>query len=199
MDKIVIIGSGGHSKSCIDIILDQGHYEILGLVDYMNDNKIMDFPIIGNDTDLKIIFNTCKNAAIGIGQLDNGHKRIEMFNKLKNLGFNIPKIISNSATVSSYSKIGEGTFVMHGSIVGPDSNIGNNCIINSSAIIEHDVKIAKNTHISTGVIINGGVEIGENSFVGSGSILRNGIKIGNNCFIRMGSNVEKNIHDNEKF
>ena len=31
--KIILIGAGGHAKSCIDIINAEGKYEIIGLVD----------------------------------------------------------------------------------------------------------------------------------------------------------------------
>ena len=32
-EKIVLIGGGGHCKSCIDIIEREGKYEILGIID----------------------------------------------------------------------------------------------------------------------------------------------------------------------
>ena len=57
--------------------------------------------------------------------------RLNIFNNLKKLNFNLTSICSKHALVSKYSKIGEGSVVMHGAIIGPNVIIGKNCIINS--------------------------------------------------------------------
>ena len=199
MDKIIIIGSGGHAKSCIDIIISQGLYEICGIVDYEVGKKILEHTIIGNDDDLEVIFKKFKNAVIGIGQIQDNTARVNIYNKLKKIGFRLPTIFSKNAFVSKYAEIGEATFIMQSVILGPDTIIGKNCIINTSVSIEHGAFIGDNTHISTGALINGDVKIGEDSFIGSGAIIRNGINIGRNCFIKMGSIVDRDIADNEKF
>ena len=33
MKKIILIGAGGHAKSCIDVIELQNKYKIIGLID----------------------------------------------------------------------------------------------------------------------------------------------------------------------
>ena len=106
-------------------------------------------------------------------------------------GFKFPTIISPSAIVSKYAKIGDGSIVMHGSHIGPNVKIGNNCIINNFANIEHGCSIDDNCHISTAVTINGNVRIKQGSFVGSGSVLKENIKLSENSFIKMGSVVIK--------
>ena len=199
MDKIIIIGSGGHAKSCIDIIVNQNLYEICGIVDHEVGSKILGHTIIGNDDDLEVIFKKFKNAVIGIGQIEDNSARISIYNNLKKIGFKLPIIISKNSFISKYTEIGEATFIMQGAILGPETVIGKNCIINTFASIEHGAFIGDNTHISTGALINGDVRIGKDSFVGSGAIIRNGVNIGRNCFIKMGSIVDQNIGDNEKF
>ena len=199
MDKIIIIGSGGHAKTCIDIISNQNLYEICGIIDNDVGGKILGHTIIGKDDDLEIIFKKFKNAVIGIGQIEDNSARINIYNELKKIGFKLPTIISKNAYVSKYAEIGEATFIMQGAILGPDTIIGKNCIINTFASIEHGVFIGDNTHISTGTLVNGDVSIGNDSFIGSGAVIRNGIKIGRNCFIKMGSIVDQDIADNEKF
>tara|TARA_B110000858_G_scaffold120866_1_gene137950 strand:+ start:4667 stop:5266 length:600 start_codon:yes stop_codon:yes gene_type:complete len=199
MDKIIIVGSGGHAKSCIDIISNQDLYEISGIVDNDVGSKILGQTIIGNDDDLEVIFKKFKNAVIGIGQIEDNSARINIYNKLKKIGFKLPTIISKTAYVSKYANIGEATFIMQGVILGPDSIIGKNCIINTFVSIEHGAFIGDNTHISTGTLVNGDVSIGSDSFIGSGTVIKNGINIGRNCFIKMGSIVDQDIADNEKF
>ena len=55
MNKIILIGGGGHCKSVIDVIEQQAQYEIAGIVDkpeFIN-NKILGYTVIGDDSDLE--------------------------------------------------------------------------------------------------------------------------------------------------
>ena len=47
MKKIILIGTGGHSKSCIDVIEQQDKYKIIGVVDKNKTkrNKFVNYPI----------------------------------------------------------------------------------------------------------------------------------------------------------
>jgi len=189
MSKIIVVGSGGHAKSCFDVLKTIKKYSFYG---YINNTKYKD-NIIGTDKDLKKLSKTIKFALIGIGQIKSAKKRIEIFKILKKIGFKLPVIKSPNSYVSKYSTIGEGTIIMHGAIVNAYAKIGNNCIINTGAIIEHDVKIGDNCHISTNVTINGECKIGDNTFLGSRSVIVNNIKIGKDKFVKAGEIVKKDI------
>tara|TARA_B100001248_G_C27396142_1_gene465685 strand:+ start:2534 stop:3109 length:576 start_codon:yes stop_codon:yes gene_type:complete len=187
MNKIIIIGSGGHAKVCLETILSTKKYKIIGFIDKKIKKKILDYKIIGNDEDLASLRKKAKFACLGIGQIKNFLIREKKFNQLKKLKFILPKIISSHAIVSKFSKIGEGTIVMHGAIIHPGAKIGKNCIINTNSIIEHDVEVKDNCHISTKAIINGNSTIEKNSFIGSGSVIVNNISVKKNSFIKAGS------------
>jgi len=189
-EKIVLIGGGGHCHSVIDIIELENRYEIFGIIDKKENigSKILGYEVIGSDDDLKTIFKTCKNAHITIGHIEDNSLRIKLFSLAKNIGFNLPIIISPLAYVSKHSKLEEGTIIMHHALVNSNSIIGKNCIINSKALIEHDCIIEDNCHISTSTILNGGVRVKENSFYGSNSVCKQGIII--DGFIKAGSIVK---------
>tara|TARA_B110000858_G_C17800755_1_gene475108 strand:+ start:1476 stop:2078 length:603 start_codon:yes stop_codon:yes gene_type:complete len=199
MNNIIIIGSGGHSLSSISIIESLALYKISGIID----NKLeavskLKYSLIGNDLDLEKLRKKFNNAFVGIGHVKNYESRLKMYNQLKELNYNLPNIIAQSAIIAEESSIKESTIVMNGVIIGPQAEVGYNSIINTSSTIEHGSKIGNNTHISTGVVINGDVKIGNNTFIGSGSIIREGISIGSQCFIKMGSLITKDIEDNEQ-
>ena len=40
MEKILLIGAGGHASSCIDVIESTNHFEIVGLVALIRDHLI---------------------------------------------------------------------------------------------------------------------------------------------------------------
>ncbi|WP_419767377.1 NeuD/PglB/VioB family sugar acetyltransferase [Arcobacter sp.] len=189
-EKIVLIGGGGHCHSVIDVIEQECKYEILGIVDKKElfGNKILNYEIIGSDDDLETIFQTCKNAIITLGQIDSNHLRVKLFNQLKEIGFNLPIIISPLAYVSKHSSIDEGTVIMHNVLVNTNVKIGKNCIINTKALLEHDVVVGDNCHISTASVINGGVKVKENTFFGSNATSKQSIEVSG--FIKAGSVVK---------
>ena len=189
-EKIVLIGGGGHCHSVIDVIEEENKYEIIGIVDKKEliGKKILGYEVIACDDDLETVFETCKNAIITVGQIESNTVRVKLFNKLKEIGFALPIIVSPFAYVSKHSFIDEGTIIMHHALVNANAKIGKNCIINTKALIEHDVIVEDNCHISTASVINGGVKVKANTFVGSNATSKQYIEI--NGFVKAGSLVK---------
>ena len=198
-NKLIIIGTGGHAKSILDVVELQNKFDVVGFVDNNLEvgSKIFSYNVLGKDEELSRLIKTSDNALIAVGQIQNPDIRNDLYIMLKDLDFKLPSVISPRAHVSESAFIDEGTVVMHGAIVNAGAKIGANCIINSGAIIEHDAEIGKNCHISTGVIINGSARVGNSSFIGSGSVIRNNISIGERCIVGMGSKVLKDMVDNK--
>ena len=199
MGNLLLIGAGGHAKSCLDVIEASSDFNILGFLDNNKRGKCLRYEILGDDTLLKTIRVDCESAFITIGQIKSSEIRRALYEQLKTLNFNIPSFVSETAILSSSALIGEGTIAMHGSIINAEASIGKNCILNSKSLIEHDVTVGNFCHISTGAIVNGGCIIGSDSFIGSGSVVREGIKIGNNCVIGANTFVSSDLEDNTKF
>ena len=199
--KIILIGAGGHAKSCIDVISSiKNKYKVVGFVDQKKGvKKFLNLEILGSDEDLKKIFKRYKYALVSFGQIKSYRSREACFKKLKKIGFYLPSIVSKYAYFSKNSKIDEGSIVMHGVVVNAFSSIGKNCIINTNSTIEHDVKIGNNCHVAGGAVINGGVIIGDGTFIGSGTVVKQGVKIGRNCIISANTFVRKDIKNNQIF
>jgi len=192
MNKIILIGGGGHCKSVIDVIEQEARFEIAGIVDKIEllGSKILGYPVIGNDFDIEILAKKYQYALVTVGQIESPSLRIKLFDLASKAGFTIPSIISPNAYVSKHSKIGDGTIIMHHAIVNANASIGDNCIVNSKALIEHDCLISSYCHISTNAIINGGVKIGPKCFIGSNVTTKNNIIIKENSFIKAGTLVK---------
>lgn len=191
-EKIILIGGGGHAKSCIDVLEQENEFEIIGILDIKEriGQKVLGYQIIGTDDDIKKFAKENYTFLITLGQLDSAKPRIEIYNKLIEANAKIATVISPFAYVSKHATIGRGTIIMHGSIVNADACIGENCIINTKSLIEHDAKVASHCHISTGAIINGGVNIGTESFIGSNSVSKQYSTIEKNNFIKAGSVIK---------
>ena len=192
MNKIILIGGGGHCKSVIDVIEQQAKFKIAGIVDKSNiiGSKILGYKVIGKDIDLVKLAKKYQYALITIGHMKSPLSRIKLFDLAVKVGFKCPPIISPNAYVSKHSKIGDGTVVMHHAIINANTYVGDNCIINSKALIEHDCSISNHCHISTNATINGGVKIGSECFIGSNVTTKDNIKIKENSFIKAGTLIK---------
>ncbi|EDM23165.1 NeuD/PglB/VioB family sugar acetyltransferase [Caminibacter mediatlanticus] len=179
MREIILVGGGGHCKSVIDVIEQEGKFEIAGVIDNNLNlgDKVLNYEIIGCDDDLKNLRKKYEFAIVTVGQIKSPNIRIKLFNLLKELKFKLPIIISPRSYVSKYTEIGEGTVIMHDALINAGAKIGKNCIINTKALIEHDSIVEDNCHISTGAIVNGNCLIKKNTFIGSNSLVVNNLTV----------------------
>jgi sugar O-acyltransferase (sialic acid O-acetyltransferase NeuD family) len=192
MKELLLIGGGGHCKSIIDVIEEEGNFSIAGIIDKSDllGKTVLGYPIIGNDLDLNQLAKKFTYALVTVGQIKSPNLRIKLFKKAKELGFILPSIVSPRAYVSKHATIGDGTVIMHYALVNANARIGKNCIVNTKSLVEHDALVEDNCHLSTNTIINGGVVVGQGSFVGSNSTTKEGIKIDENSFIKAGSVIQ---------
>ena len=199
MDEIILIGGGGHARSCIDVIELTGLYKIAGLVekDNINDKENFRYPIIGTDENLPDLRKKYGFALVTVGQINSAASRVRLFGVLMDLGFKLPVIVSPRSFVSPHSKVGAGTIIMHDVIVNTNTEIGQNCIINNKVLIEHDATVGDHCHISTGAIVNGGVKINQGTLIGSRGVIKQAISIGENCIVGMGTIIKRNVPDNQ--
>jgi sugar O-acyltransferase (sialic acid O-acetyltransferase NeuD family) len=197
MKPIILVGGGGHCKSCIDVIDATGVWEIKGILDqnFKKGQRLLNYPIIGTDEDIDKLIMDDNYFLVTVGQIKSAAIRKKIYGNLKLKNAKIATIISPKATVSKYAGIGTGTIVHHNCVINADAQIGENNIINSASVIEHDTVIGNNNHISTCAVLNGNVTIGNDCFIGSGVVIANGISITDNILIGAGSLVIRNINE----
>jgi sugar O-acyltransferase (sialic acid O-acetyltransferase NeuD family) len=189
--SLILIGAGGHTRACIDVIEFLDTYNIAGLIDSNEglQHECMGYSVIGRDIDLPKLAKQYEYALITVGQIESADLRQRLYHQALLSGFKLPTIISPTAYVSRYAVVGDATIVMHGATVNAGAKVGDNCIVNTHALIEHDATVADHCHISTGAIVNGNANIGFGSFVGSGSIIKQSITLGSHCVVGMGTTV----------
>lgn len=186
---LLLIGGGGHCRSCIDVVESSAGFAVAGIVEHPDryrGGSVLGYPVIGSDNDLRSLKNKYDFALITIGQIGSSNIRQRLFSHLKDLGFVLPVIISSFAHVSKHAQLGEGSVVMHQAVVNAGAIIGENCILNTRCLVEHDTKIGDHTHISTAAVINGGVGVGAGSFVGSSATVAHGVSLPDNFFFKSG-------------
>ena len=199
--NLILIGAGGHSRSCIDAIEQEGRYKIAGLIGLPQEagSKHFDYEVLATDSRLGEIVLQYPYALITLGQVVTAELRIRLYQQACDLGFKLATVVAPTAYVSPRAIIGSGTIVMHGAIINAGAVVGNNCIINSNSLIEHDARVEDHCHISTGAILNGNTLIGPGAFIGSGAVIKEGVSIGANSLVGMGLMVRHNVENNAKY
>lgn len=198
---LILIGAGGHARACIDVIEQQGQYQIVGLVGLPQEihNQHLGYEVIATEATLAQLAKATPYALVGTGQIQSAKLRMRLYQQATQSGFQMPVIIAPTAHVSRHANIGAGSIVMHGAIVNAGAKVGNNCIINTRALLEHDTTVEDHCHISTGAILNGGVSVGAGSFIGSGCVIKEGLSIGKDCLVGIGLTVRHALADSTRF
>lgn len=197
MSGLLLIGGGGHCRACIDVIEAAGRFTIAGIVQPVADGTapVLGYPVLGVDADLPRLLQQTPAGLVTVGQIKSPATRQRLFGVLRDLGAELPVVISPHAHCSRHARVGEGSILMHGSLVNAGAVIGLNAIVNSQALVEHDAVIGDHCHIATGARVNGGVRIGDGVFIGSGAVLREGITVGAGAVIGAGCVVLRDVPD----
>ena len=199
--SLILIGAGGHTRACIDVVEEEGIYKIAGLIGLVDEvgSKHFGYEVIATDAEIPALAKQYQFALITIGQIHTAEHRIRLYAQAQDAGFTFPTVIAATAYVSSHATIGIGTIVMHGAVINAGVQVGKNCIINTNSLVEHDAHVGDHSHISTGAILNGSTSIGTGSFIGSRAVIKECISIGANSLVGMGLTVRHNIANNKKY
>lgn len=199
MNRIVLLGGGGHARVLIDMLKASRAYEIIGILDAQLEvrSSVADVLVIGSDKLLPELFGQgVRNACVAVGSLGDNRKREALYKALKREGFQIPSLIHPRSIIAGDAHIPEGAQVMAGAIIQSSVVLGENSIINTGAIIDHDSVIGKSIHVCPGATVSGGCVIGDGTFIGAGATVIQGIRIGENVIVGAGAVVVDNIPDN---
>jgi sugar O-acyltransferase (sialic acid O-acetyltransferase NeuD family) len=191
--SIVLIGAGGHARSCIDVIERAGRWRIAGLVGRPDEvgRDVLGYRVIGSDDDLPALAAQFRHALVAVGQLPSPALRIGLRQRALQAGFVLPAIASPQACVSAHARIGAGSIVMHQALLNAGVEVGEHCIVNSRAHLDHDVVVGADCHIATAVVLNGDVRVGRGSFIGSHTVVMEGIEVPPGSILPIGSVVTR--------
>lgn len=193
MEDIILIGFGGHAKSVIDTIEANNEFNIIGYTDIEDKGQYNGCTWLGNDDCLNDYYEKgVMNCFICMGFMGKGRIIDALYDKVKNIGYDLPVIIDKSAVIGKNVQIGEGSYIGKLSVVNADSRIGKMCIINTGVIVEHENLINDFTHVAVGATLCGRVTIGTHCLVGANSTVIQNVSIENEVIIGSGSVV---LHD----
>jgi acetyltransferase EpsM len=193
MNRIAVIGEGGHSKVIQDIITAVNGYKIIAILDdKYEDIQKREGILYGPISVVPMIENDFENIEFIIA-IGNNQVRSEIVKRIGLQNNRFATLIHPSAIISPSASIGEGTVVMPNCVIHANAEIGKHVIINTGAIVEHDNHIGDYAHISPNTTLTGNVYVGEGVHVGASATVIPGIKIGDWSIIGAGSTVIRDI------
>lgn len=199
VDKIILIGYGGHAESMADSIQQSHQFEIVGYTDSSPAKKSSMYPYLGDDSKLQLYFDSgIRNVAICVGFLGASFLRDKLYNMVKKIGFYLPPIIDKTAILANNISIGEGSYIGKGVVINSKSKIGKMCIINTRAVVEHENLIGDFSHISVNSVLCGNVNIGNHVFIGANSTIIQEKEVSSNSIVGAGSIVLDDVPEKSK-
>ena len=114
MKTLLLIGGGGHCRSCIDVVEAAGNYRILGLVERVGSppDSVWGYPVLGGDADLQSLLDRCPRALITVGQSESGDS-----DRLSRLRREECRPRLSRPGLRHTANIAGGSIVMHGAVV----------------------------------------------------------------------------------
>ena len=198
-EKLLIFGAGGHAKVVIDVIEQQGRYEIAGLLDddaQSKGSRFFGYAVLGTRANLAALHSDeLRLAIVAIG--DNA-QRAAVADLLAQQGWHFATAIHPNASIGRGAQIGPGSVIMAGSVVNADAHLGFHTILNTGATVDHDCRIERGAHIAPGCHLCGGVRVGQNSLLGAGTTVTQGVAIGSKAIVGAGSTVIRDVADGTK-
>ncbi len=201
MQKIIIIGSGGHSAEIDDYIFlgkqqDANYpWQIEG---YIDDNPAsyemyrFSAPFLGSIKEHEVRKDV--SYLMGIANLKYRRPIIERFLAE---GASFATYIHPSATLSPSSKVGVGVVIAPYVNLGPNVSVGDFTLINSRCSLGHDTQLGRFNFISPNVCFSGFSKVGDENLFGINSATIPGIKIGDGNKIMAGMVLDKPVGNSE--
>ncbi len=190
--SLLILGAGGHGRVVADVADESQEWSTIAFLDDNNGAGAHShrWPIVGTFSDL---VGCCDEFTHGIVALGDNSLRAKWTRRFAEVGLMPATIISRSAVISRFTKIGKGSVILGGTVVNTGATLGLASIVNSGASIDHDCVIGDGVHVAPGSHIGGDVCIGDRTLIGIGASVRNGVEIGSDVTVGVGAAVVSSI------
>jgi len=189
MNRLLIVGAGGHGRVVADIAKLSAKYDQIAFIDDADIQYSGGLQVMGKMADVDQWLNESE-FFVAIG---NNQARRHILSTLENKGARISTLLHPAAVISSDVKIEVGSVIMANSVINSGSWIGKGVIVNTAATVDHDNQIQDYVHISPGAHLAGSVQIGEMTWIGIGAVVSNNVSICGGCTIGAGAVVIGNI------
>lgn len=181
MQKVIVIGAGGHGKELVWNLRQMNavkpEFEIVG---YCDDAKpvgeiVLGARVLGTVEQVVGKFGADLGYICGVAK---NKMRPALVARAEKAGWSPVSVIHPSAVIAEDVEIGAGSYIAAQCYVGPGARLARHTIVNVIASVGHDVVLEEHTQICPGVKLSGGVIVREGAFLGSNTVVGPGVEVG---------------------
>lgn len=112
------------------------------------------------------------------------------------LGLSLASALIDPTAVTARSvRVGNGSFINAGCVIGAMSILGRGVVVNRAASLGHHTVLGDYVSIGPGATLAGNIHVGANAMIGAGATILPNIRIGADAVISGGSVVRKHVPD----
>lgn len=196
MQRLIVIGTGGHAKRVLDILERTPGQRVVGLLDAARPagEIFFGYPVLGDDAALADVVrrHAVDAALVAIG--DNWRRAaVAREARAAVPGLPLGTAVHPSAQVARGATIGPGAVISANAVLDCDAHVGALAIVGIGATVAHDAQLEDDASLAGHVAVGGGARVGRASAVGIGARIIHGITIGAHTVIGAGATVVRDI------
>lgn len=190
MTAVVILGTGGHARACLDVLLSKAELDAVGCLGGPPTGPLQ-VPYLGDDSRLKdLLDGGVRRVFVAVGDNEVRRRLVAM---AVGQGLTPVSLESSAASISPRCSVGLNVLVMPGAAVNAYASLADGCIVNTGATVDHDCQIGAFAHVAPGSHLAGGVKVGDGALVGIGASILPGCEIGTGAIVGAGAVVIRNV------
>ena len=184
MKDLIILGLDIHAIEILDMVKAAGEYNFIGFASHHTEYQptYEGYPVLGDSSVLES-YPTAYKLPMHVWK-----DRQNMTNWVN--------IITPSACITSTASIGVGCVIYPNCFIGADARLGNGVFMLSGSIVNHHCIIEDNVTICSGVTLAGSVTVKTGAYLGQASSVKQLLTIGSNSKVGMGAVVTRDVADN---
>jgi sugar O-acyltransferase (sialic acid O-acetyltransferase NeuD family) len=123
-------------------------------------------------------------------------RRAELIALATRLGLSAtPALIDPSAVLARTVRVGVGSFINAGVVIGAVSLIGEGVVVNRSASLGHHTVLGDHVSVGPGATLAGNIQVGNAAMIGAGAVVLPHLRIGAGAVVAAGAVVRHHVPD----
>lgn len=189
IQRVVVVGAGGHGQSVAEALSLQGDVSVVGFLDdgVPVGSLVLGLPVLGRVSALPDQVGHAGAALVAIG---NNAIREKLTEQVLAAGLALATVVHPRACVAPTARVGPGSAIMAGAVVGTCAQLGLSSIVNCGAVVDHHAVVEDFGHLGVGACMAGGTRLGRGAWmqaacalgygavVSAGSVLPPGTSLG---------------------